>query len=173
MATDPGRWLVTLSDEDIADLHHAAGHFLSLGRDVGQITAADFPLRRFHLHLRELRKTLIAGAGVEVLRGLSLANMDRVTAATIFCGIGAHLGAARPQNAAGHILGHVRDVGADASDPNTRIYQTAERQTFHTDSADVVGLLCLQEAKQGGDSLLVSAEAIFNRILIRSNGMSR
>ena len=67
-------------------------------------------------------------------------------------------------DAQGHIPGHVRDIGVDASDPNTRIYQTHERQTFHTDSADIVGLLCLQDAKKGGDSLLVSAEAIYNRV---------
>jgi hypothetical protein len=43
-----------------------------------------------------------------------------------------------------------------------RIYQTKERQTFHTDSADVVGLLCLNEAREGGDSLLVSAVSMYN-----------
>jgi len=63
----------------------------------------------------------------------------------------------------GHILGHVRDVGASSSDPDARIYQTAERQTFHTDSADVVGLLCLRKAQSGGESLLVSALSIYNR----------
>jgi hypothetical protein len=50
------------------------------------------------------------------------------------------------------------------TDPNTRIYQTAARQTFHTDSADAVGLLCLREAMEGGDSLLVSVETIYNRM---------
>ncbi|WP_416859550.1 TauD/TfdA family dioxygenase [Mesorhizobium sp. M8A.F.Ca.ET.057.01.1.1] len=64
----------------------------------------------------------------------------------------------------GHILGHVRDIGADARDTKTRIYQTAERQTFHTDSADVVGLLCLQDAMQGGESLLVSTVTIYNEM---------
>jgi hypothetical protein len=54
--------------------------------------------------------------------------------------------------------------GADANDPNTRIYQTSARQTFHTDSADAVGLLCLREAMEGGDSLLVSVETIYNRM---------
>jgi len=81
----------------------------------------------------------------------------------IFCGIGAHLGSARSQNADGHIVGHVRDQGLSSSDPNNRIYQTAERQSFHTDSTDVVGLLCLKNAKSGGDSLLVSALSIYNR----------
>lgn len=165
MAANPDRWLVTLGSADIDDLLQAAEHFLSLGRDVGQIRAEDFPLKRLHTHLAGLRDKLIHGCGVEVLRGLPVDQMDRAMAATIFCGIGAHLGSARSQNAAGHILGHVRDVGADANDPNTRIYQTSARQTFHTDSADMVGLLCLRNAQQGGDSLLVSAETIFNRML--------
>jgi hypothetical protein len=81
--------------------------------------------------------------------------------------VGAHLGSARSQNAAGHILGHVRDIGADARDPNVRIYQTSERQTFHTDSSDVVGLLCIREAMQGGDSLLVSTATIYNEMFAR------
>ena len=107
---------------------------------------------------------LRSGSGVEVIRGLPMERYDQRMAATIFCGIGAHVGSARSQNAAGHVLGHVRNVGADPNDPNTRIYQTAARQTFHTDSADVVGLICLRNAKEGGDSLLVSAETIYNRM---------
>mgnify|MGYP003676150441 FL=1 len=99
-----------------------------------------------------------------MLRGLPVEQYEQQFAATIFCGIGAHLGSARSQNAQGHILGHVRNTGASSSDPNARIYQTAERQSFHTDSADVVGLLCLRVAKQGGESLLVSAESIYNRM---------
>jgi hypothetical protein len=45
-----------------------------------------------------------------------------------------------------------------------RVYQTNERQSFHTDSSDVVGLLCLQPAKEGGLSLLVSIETVFNEM---------
>jgi hypothetical protein len=48
-----------------------------------------------------------------------------------------------------------------------RIYQTSERQTFHTDSSDVVGLLCIREAMEGGDSLLVSTATIYNAMLAR------
>ena len=59
----------------------------------------------------------------------------------------------------------MRNTGASSKAPNTRIYQTAERQSFHTDSADVVGLLCLQDAQEGGESLLVSAVSIYNRML--------
>ena len=62
------------------------------------------------------------------------------------------------------MLGHVKDLGRSSADPSTRIYQTRERQTFHTDSCDVVGLLSLRTARSGGDSLLVSAGAIWNEL---------
>lgn len=157
-------WLVHLPEETIEELERAARHFLSLGRDLGAITADDFPLERFGAHVAALKEKLLHGIGFEVLRGLPVERYDALTAATIFCGIGAHIGSARSQNAQGHILGHVRDTGASSRDPNTRIYQTSERQSFHTDSADVVGLLCLREAKEGGDSLLVSALSLYNRM---------
>ena len=155
MANDEGSWLYSLSPADISELENAAKHYLSLRRDVGEMTAADFPLPTFVGYLKALQKKLLHGNGVEVLRGLPVAGYSQEFAATVFCGIGAHLGSARSQNAAGHILGHVRDLGVSSTDPNTRIYQTAERQSFHTDSADVVGLLCIREAREGGRSLLV------------------
>jgi hypothetical protein len=157
-------WLIQLTPDQVADLEQAARHYLSLGRDVGEITKEDFPLQHFGAHLAQLSDKLVNGIGVEVLRGLPVQSYSQEMAAAVFCGVGAHIGSARSQNAMGHILGHVRDVGADPTDTNTRIYQTNSRQTFHTDSADVVGLLCLKEAKEGGDSLLVSAESIYNRI---------
>lgn len=164
MSTRRHEWLLELSDDQITDLESAARHYLSLDRDVGEITADDFPLETFDEHLRELKEKLLHGIGFEVIRGLPVDRYDQLLAATIFCGVGAHLGSARSQNAQGHILGHVRDTGASSKDTDTRIYQTAERQTFHTDSADVVGLLCLQDAKEGGESLLVSALSIYNRM---------
>lgn len=164
MQAQPDLWLLQLSSDDIAELEAAARHYLSLGRDIGEITQADFPLESFGVHLQELREKLIHGIGFEVIRGLPLSRYSQEMAATLFCGVGAHLGSARSQNAAGHILGHVRNVGADPNDPNARIYQTSARQSFHTDSADVVGLLCLREGMEGGDSLLVSAESIYNRM---------
>jgi len=157
-------WLYTLQDEDIADLESAAAYFQSLQLDIGVIDQRSFPLKTFHVHIQSLRTKILSGIGFEVIRGLPLQKYSQAFAATIFCGLGAHLGTARSQNAQGHILGHVRDIGADASSPNSRIYQTAARQTFHTDSADLVGLLCLNKAKEGGESLLVSAESIYNRM---------
>ena len=135
---------------EITELENAAESYLGRSKKIAEITRDSFPLPHFGAHLEQLKTKLLTGLGFEVIRGLPVANYSQEFAATIFCGVGAHLGSARSQNAAGHILGHVRDVGADARDPNTRIYQTSERQTFHTDSSDVVGLLCIREAMREG-----------------------
>ena len=165
IGANPDRWLTLLGAADIAELENAARSYLAATDEIAEITRERFPLPRFGVYLEKLRKKLINGIGFELIRGLPVANYSQKFAATIFCGVGAHLGSARSQNAAGHILGHVRDVGADANNPNTRIYQTSERQTFHTDSSDVVGLLCIREAMEGGKSLLVSTTTIYNEML--------
>jgi hypothetical protein len=97
-------------------------------------------------------------------RGLPVARWGRRFCAVAFYGLGAHLGRPRPQNAQGHLLGHVRDIGLRADDPAVRIYQTHERQSFHTDSCDIVGLLCLQTARSGGESALVSSVTLYNAL---------
>lgn len=167
MVENPDRWLIQLTADQIAELERAATSFLATTREIGEITKDKFPLPRFGAHLAGLREKLIHGIGFEVIRGLPIEKYSQEVGAAIFCGVGAHLGLARSQNSMGHILGHVRDIGANANDPNARIYQTAERQTFHTDSSDVVGLLCIREAMEGGESLLVSTATIYNEMLAR------
>lgn len=158
-------WESHLSLKFISDIEQAANYFLSLDIDLSEINRDSFPLKVFDGYLSELALKLLDGIGFEVIKGLPVKRYSPEMIATIFFGIGAHLGDARSQNADGHLLGHVRDIGANSNDQNTRIYQTSQRQTFHTDSADVVGLICINDAKKGGDSLLVSAVTIFNHMV--------
>ena len=167
MMAAPERWTYRLSDADVAEIENAATIFIDSGRPLGQITRDLFPLPKFGVWLDSLRETLIHGIGFQLITGLPVETYSGDMRATIFCGIGSHIGRARSQNAAGHLLGHVRDVGADINDPNTRIYQTTSRQSFHTDSCDVVGLLCVREAMSGGDSMLASSMTAYNEILKR------
>lgn len=165
IARQPDSYLTTLSEDEISELEKAAERFIASGKELGAIVKADFSLPLFEARLEKLSETLANGIGFEVIRGLPVDKYTGAFAATIFCGLGAHLGKARSQNSMGHILGHVRNIGADANDPKARIYQTSERQTFHTDSSDVVALLCLKTAKEGGGSLLVSTETIYNEMM--------
>lgn len=162
MARRAHEWTYCLSAREIAELESAAGRWTHPPRELTDISADGFKLPTLGAKLRALRRELIQGRGFALLRGLRVERYSEHEAQVIFCGLGSHLGVARSQNAQGQLLGHVRDLGVSSQDPEVRIYQTRERQTFHTDSADVVGLLCMQNAKLGGDSLLVSSSAIYN-----------
>jgi hypothetical protein len=159
-----GAWLEQLGDAEVAELEAASRGLVERGADLAQLRAADFPLPTLAPRLAQLLRELLEGRGFVLVRGLPVARWPRTLSAAAFLGLGTHLGRMRPQNAAGHVLGHVRDLGLSASDPHVRIYQTHERQTFHTDSCDIVGLLCLQTARSGGLSALVSSTTLFNEM---------
>lgn len=163
MAEDPC-WIIPLTPAEIAEVEATTRRLAATEADIAAITVADFPLPGLAPRLAAIRDDLLHGRGFALLRGLPVERWSMRESAAAFFGIGAHIGHARSQNAKGHVLGHVKDMGLSSKDPNVRIYQTAERQTYHTDSCDVVGLLCLKTAKRGGLSTLVSSSTIFNEI---------
>ena len=156
------RWIHHLSDAEVRELEQAARQALSMHPDIAAIRRENFVLPTLGPRLAALHDNLIHGCGFALVRALPVESWTREITAAAFFGLGCHLGNPRPQNAKGHVLGHVMDMGLNADDPNVRIYQTHERQTFHTDSSDIVGLVCLQQAKAGGDSALVSSNSIYN-----------
>jgi len=156
-------WTIYLTASEIEELEKAAEPWIN-SEEAGSLTSAQFPLPGLAPKILQWRKELISGRGFLLVKGLPVSKYSEKEAGTIFFGLGTHIGSPRSQNAKGHILGHVRDLGLKSGDPNARIYQTNERQTFHTDSCDVVGLLCLKKARAGGDSLLVSASTIYNEM---------
>jgi hypothetical protein len=163
--TGRDEWVVRLAEHDIDELEAAIAAWPARAHGApAPLAAADFPLPNLGPRLAAIRDELLNGRGFSLVKGLPVRRWSRRDSAIAFMGIGAHLGRARSQNAAGHLLGHVRDLGVSSADPTVRLYQTRERQTFHTDSCDVVGLLCLSVARRGGDSLLVSSSTIFNEM---------
>jgi hypothetical protein len=157
-------WQHELTDEDLRELETAATNCLQVSADLTQIRRSNFVLPTLGPRLREIHDALLLGCGFALIRSLPVRQWSRELTAAVLFGLGTHLGNPRPQNSKGHILGHVIDMGLEATDPNVRIYQTHERQTFHTDSSDIVGLACLQQAKAGGDSALVSSNTIYNQM---------
>ena len=158
-------WLMPLSAAEIAEVDDAAKKFVARDSDIADMKPSDFALPMLGRKLKaRVEEEVLNGRGFLLMRGLPVGRWTMREAATAFFGLGAHLGSARSQNGKGHVLGHVQDLGLDVNDPNVRIYQTHERQTYHTDSCDIVGLLCLKTAKAGGLSALVSSTTIFNEM---------
>ena len=159
-------WIERLSAVEIDEVERAVHEVEEAEAtvDFTSIRASDVPLPTLGPRLQRLLDEVLNGRGFVLIRSLPLARWSRREAAIAFLIIGVHLGKLRMQNAEGHLLGHVKDLGRSSDDPHTRIYQTRERQTYHTDSCDVVGLLCLRSAKSGGLSSLVSSTTIFNEM---------
>ena len=158
-------WTVRLSKAEIAEIDEVVQTYKQkTDCDLTTLTPKDVPLPTLGPRLQLLLNDVLHGRGFVLIKSLPVESWTKREAALAFLAIGVHLGQLRMQNADGHLLGHVIDLGRSSVDPNTRIYQTRERQTHHTDSCDVVGLLCLKAAKSGGLSNLVSSTTIFNEI---------
>jgi hypothetical protein len=166
-------WIELLSEAELAEIESASRRLDATEVDWQKLTAADFPLPTLQPRIEKLRQEILEGRGFVLLRGIPVETWGRKLSAIAFLGLGRHFGNLRSQNRDGHLLGHVKDMGLSSSDPNVRIYQTSERQNYHTDSCDIVGLLCLHPAKSGGLSKLVSSTTIYNQMLERRPDLAR
>jgi hypothetical protein len=157
-------WIEHLSEIEIAEIESAIRNLERSKIDLMSITVNDVQLPTLGPRLQRFLDEVLNGRGFVLIKGLPIDGWTKRESAIAFLAIGIHFGNLRMQNADGHLLGHVRDLGRSSDDPNSRIYQTRERQTHHTDSCDVVGLLCLRAAKSGGLSSLVSSTTIYNEM---------
>jgi hypothetical protein len=166
-------WTEPLSPADLAEIEFASRRLASEGVDWQAVRRDDFPLPTLRPRLGHVLCEVLEGRGFALLRGLPVERWGQRLSAIALLGLGLHLGELRSQNRRGHLLGHVKDMGLTSRDPDVRIYQTRERQNYHTDSCDVVGLLCVHPARSGGLSSLVSSVTIYNEMTRRRPDLAR
>ncbi len=160
-------WVRRLGRAEQAELAAALAHAKATGRPMAQLTRQDFPLPTLAGTAAGWVRELDRGRGFVLVRGVPVERYDEDEAALAYWGLGLHMGTAVSQNAAGDLLGHVRDTGADPRDPSVRLYKTRTDLGFHCDGSDIVGLLCLARARSGGLSRIVSSVSVYNEILRR------
>jgi hypothetical protein len=160
-------WMRRFSDAELTELDAAIRAFRQSGRPLAELSPATFPLPALGPRLAEVLRELTQGRGFILMRGFPVERYSREETAIAYMGIGSHFGSFRSQNAKGHLLGHVRDLGYDVANPNVRYYQTSRGLDYHTDSVDIVGLICLKKSKSGGESFIASSTTCFNEILKR------
>ncbi|KAI8995029.1 hypothetical protein BDB01DRAFT_715247 [Pilobolus umbonatus] len=168
----PEEWLHFLTPEEIEDIDKAVKHFTKSKVTLEEISPESFPLTVLNLTIEKQTRELFHGIGFGLFRGLPVTKYSREDQAAIILGIGSYIGARKPQNAKGHILGHVKDLTQtsttkyvyDVNDPTTRVYSTRKEQLYHNDSSDIVALLCLSQAQEGGSSSIVSSHRLYNML---------
>ena len=163
--SDPDRWTVVLTDAEREEIVGAAEAAIQQGREIASRSRRDFPLPSLGPRIAEWVDALHAGRGFVLVRRFPVELLAPAATELAYVGLGLHLGAPVGQDADGALLGHVWDEGVARTGPSVRIYRTNGRQDFHTDGSDIVGLLCLQRARSGGESRIASSYAVYNEIL--------
>lgn len=162
---NPERWTHPFSAEEIAEISNAADHFIANNIPLTGISKANFPLPNFAQFLESMRQELLNGKGFILFKGFPVQEWGNRKSAVAYMGLGTYLGYFVSQNGRGHVLGHVKDLGEDATQiDKVRIYRTNARQFFHADDSDIVGLLCIAKALEGGESDLVSSHHVWNTL---------
>ncbi|MEQ9123878.1 MAG: TauD/TfdA family dioxygenase, partial [Alphaproteobacteria bacterium] len=165
IANGSDAWMIHLSDAEIGEIDRTVRALKA--KEIVEIDREDAPLPILEPKIAAMREDLLNGRGFAQIRGFPIERYSLAEAARAFWAIGTHLGAAVSQNAKGHALGHVRDLGFDYAVASARGYQTNARLPYHTDSGDVVGLLSVKTSRTGGMSSLVSSVALYNAMAER------
>jgi hypothetical protein len=149
----------------------------AIDESIQKLKTTDLPLESTvighvaHPVLKQMAKKwldeLNAGKGFIFARGFDAAGYSKEDAARGYWAIGLHMGSATPQSRGGGYLGHIKDVQAENPGKKLRLYQTTKGQDFHVDGSDIVGLLCLNRAKRGGLSQIVSSMTVYNEIVAK------
>jgi hypothetical protein len=158
-------WCTELTPAHVAELLAATDGVAD--RALADIDRDAFPLPTFGAVLDTVLDDVVRGRGFALLRGVPVGGLSESTLERLYWGLGTHLGIGIHQNDAGDLLVHVKDQGLDFSNPEVRGYQTSQRLEYHSDSSDVVGLLCVHPALEGGVSTIVSAGAVFEEAVRR------
>jgi hypothetical protein len=181
------RWIRDMPASAVAELDAALAHVKRKGLDWSQITRADFPINGLDGLLADIADELENGVGIMKLRGFPVDRYDENDLRKIYFGLGTHLGTPVFQNRSGELMRAIRDEGAhvgrtygqitmggETKDQKGTTFLSSYARTltngglrFHTDRTDVVGLLCVRQARKGGVSTLASTPAIHNAILAK------
>ena len=116
--------------------------------------------------LIDLSRELHFGRGFFVLRAIPVDSYSRADNVLIYAGISSYVGGQRGlQNTGGGVLVHIKDLTRTplAGSIGSPAY-TSVPQVFHTDKGDIVSLMALDVAAEGGTSRISSSWRVYNEL---------
>jgi hypothetical protein len=161
-------WLFHLTSAQVAELEAVGERFVEDDPDLRRVTAAQYPVPGLGGALKSWGQDVDAGRGFVLVRGLRTQLYSDALSAAIFYVLGLHMGDPMRQNQMGDLLDHVYATSDKTMDDPTALpSKVRDKLVFHSDSSDVVALMCLRPGQSGGASLLVSGAQVYNEILQR------
>lgn len=162
-SNNPEKWVHRFTEDELEELGSVSDRYIADGLPLTGVSKSTFVLPKLGKVLSDIKHDLLEGKGFILLKGIPVDAWGLQKCATAYMGLGTYLGYFVSQNSRGHVLGHVKDVGDDPTQiDKVRIYRTNARQFFHVDDCDIVGLLCIARALEGGESDLVSTQEVWN-----------
>ncbi len=157
-------WIWRLNAGDMTEIDAALKSAQQNDASMPTLHREDFPLPTLGPRLATAVRDLDTGRGCLLIKGLDVGRYQENEVRDIYWGLGRYLGTPMIQNAAGALIGNIRDSGRTIGEKNVRGYTTKNRMLPHCDPMDIVGLLCIHPAKTGGQSLIASTCAIYNEV---------
>ncbi|OGE56231.1 hypothetical protein PENARI_c003G04140 [Penicillium arizonense] len=163
-------WIYQLKDGELDEIDAALKSFKALNLPLGHINQSTFPLPTLRPTLRDLSKEIHTGRGFVVLRGLRIDEYSREDNIIIYTGVSSHIGSIRGRqqdtrlaNGTSPVISHIKDLTSTTEREKIGApSNTADKQVFHTDAGDIISLLCLNRAAEGGESYLSSSWHVYN-----------
>ncbi len=176
---DSKRWIRDITPDQLDELDAAVKGLR--GMKWSDIVSADVWFPTLDELFDDVADELENGSGIVKLRGLPVDRYDEEDLRRLYFAIGTHIGTPVFQNRTGELMRAIRDEGAhvgrtygETKDESGKTFLSSYARTltngalrFHTDRTDVVGLLCVRQARAGGVSKLASTPAIHNTMLER------
>ena len=169
---DLADWIEDLGEDVIGAFDAAMMVAVGSGKPLDQLSPADFPLPALNDKVAAWREQLQSGRGFLVLRGAPVDRWGLDRSSLFMRALGLQFGRLGLQNPRGDVIGEVRDTGAARRDSAARNYATNAEFRFHCDASDLVGLLCIRQARTGGESRISSSVTVYNEILQRRPDLS-
>lgn len=145
----------------------------ALDKPIGYVNTDTFPLPGLSPILGNHAQELHSGRGFFVLCGLQVDKYSIEENIIIYAGVSSYIGNVRGRQDSkiidgvqqSSVLNHIKDLSQTsvASKIGAPAY-TTDKQVFHTDSGDIVSLLALSTAAQGGESKLASSWRVYNEL---------
>ncbi len=157
----PG-WLIRTDDAVLDEFAQLCAHTTVHAERLSSYQRGQFALPRLEQFASWVRFQLLDGAGATWITGLSRSRFGELEQSLFYLILGMAMD--QPMGQYGRLY-EVRDQGDSYRDMSISVSQAREETNFHTDSSardslpDLVGLLCLQTARSGGETLISNAVA--------------
>ncbi len=154
-------WIFQIDDKARAHLSQMVKKVFDPDKTLFDYAHADFDLGPAAPVITAAFNEAKHARGLSLIRGLPRTDLNEKEFRLLSWAIGQNMGVGRPQGKSSQYMSEVRNVGTDYRSATGRGYSSSAKLDFHTDSCDVVGLSCYNQAISGGMSMVTSSTSAY------------